>query len=79
MKPQLSAQGGDRRLSDSSEKGELDGLFFSNFLIWAQNHLSTFSLKCFFCRYHLWEKNRYAFTFFSKLKGFPIIHMKFLH
>lgn len=27
-KPQLSAQGGDRRLSDSSEKGELDGLFF---------------------------------------------------
>lgn len=50
--------------------------FFSNFLVWAQNHLSTFSLKCFFCRYHLWEKID-MLLHFSKLKGFPIIYMNF--
>lgn len=39
--------------------------FFSNFLVWAQNHLSTFSLKCFFCRYHLWEKIDMLLHFFK--------------
>ena len=39
--------------------------FFSNFLGWAQNHLSTFSLKYFFCRYHLWEKIDMLFAFFK--------------
>ena len=39
--------------------------FFSIFLVWAQNHLSTFSLKCFFCRYHLWEKIDKLLHFFK--------------
>lgn len=39
--------------------------FFSNFLVWAQNHLSTFSLKCFFCRYHFWEKIDMLLHFFK--------------
>ena len=43
MKPQLSAQGGDRRLSDSSEKGELDGLFLriGNFALWQKTLITT--------------------------------------